>query len=64
MLEYLMIDGEMDEILPVLQHVSDYINEDDEIEFVNTMNSVGFPKWVFEEIPLLESEFFKQDLMD
>jgi len=63
-LEDHMIDGEMDEILPVLQHVSDYIKEDDEDEFVNTMNSVGFPKWVFEEIPLLESEFFKQDLID
>ena len=59
-----MIDGEMDEILPVLQHVNDYIKEDDEDEFVNTMNSVSFPKWVFEEIPLLESEFFKQDLID
>ena len=64
MLEHLMIDGEMDEILPVLQHVNDYIKEDDEDEFVNTMNSVSFPKWVFEEIPLLESEFFKQDLID
>jgi len=64
MLEDQMIDGEMDEILPVLQHVSDYIKEDDEIEFVRTMNSVSFPRWVYEEIPLLESEFFKQDLID
>lgn len=64
MLEHLMIDGEMDEILPVLQHVSDYIKEDDEDEFVETMNSVSFPNWVYQEIPLLESEFFKQDLID
>ena len=64
MLQDLMIDGEMDEILPVLQHVSDYIKEDDEDEFVRTMHQVSFPKWVYAEIPLLESEFFKQDLID
>ena len=64
MLEEQMIDGEMDEILPVLQHVSEYIKEDDEDEFVRTMNQVSFPNWVFQEIPLLESEFFKQDLID
>ena len=64
MLEDQMIDGEMDEILPVLQHVSEYIKEDDEVKFVRTMHSVSFPDWVFVEIPLLESEFFKQDLLD
>jgi hypothetical protein len=26
------------------------------------MYDVSFPKWVYDEIPLLESEFFKQDL--
>ena len=59
-----MLDGEMDEILPILQHVGEYIKEDDEVEFVRTMHEVSFPKWVYEEIPLLESEFFKQDLFD
>ena len=44
--------------------MSEYIKEDDEVEFVRTMYQVGFPKWVYEEIPLLESEFFKQDLID
>ena len=58
-----MIDGEFDEILPILQNVSQYITEDDEDEFVKLMYDVSFPKWVYEEIPLLESEFFKQDLI-
>ena len=58
-----MIDGEFDEILPVLQNVSQYITEDDEDEFVKLMYDVSFPKWVYDEIPLLESEFFKQDLI-
>ena len=43
MLENQMIDGEMDEILPVLQHVSEYIKEDNEVEFVRTMHAVSFP---------------------
>ena len=64
MLEDHLIDGEMDEILPVLQHVSDYIGADDEVEFVRMMHNVSFPPWVYTEIPLLESEFFKQDLLD
>ena len=63
MLEDKMIDGEFDEILPVLQNVSQYITEDDEDEFVKLMYDVSFPKWVYDEIPLLESEFFKQDLI-
>ena len=44
--------------------MSEYIKEDDEDEFVRTMNQVSFPNWVYQEIPLLESEFFKQDLID
>ena len=63
MLEDKMIDGEFDEILPILQNVSQHITEDDEDEFVKLMYDVSFPKWVYEEIPLLESEFFKQDLI-
>ena len=63
MLEDKMIDGEFDEILPILQNVSQYITEDDEDDFVRLMYDVSFPKWVYEEIPLLESEFFKQDLI-
>ena len=44
--------------------MSEYIKEDDEDEFVRTMNQVSFPNWVYQAIPLLESEFFKQDLID
>ena len=64
MVEGEMIEGEMDEILPVLQHVSDYIKEDDEDQFVAKMRAVKFPDWVYLEIPLLQSEFYKQDLID
>ena len=59
MLEKHLIDGEMDEILPVLQNVSKYIKEDEEDDLVRHMQQVQFPKWVYAEIPLLESEFFK-----
>ena len=44
--------------------MSEYIKEDDEVKFVRTMHAVSFPDWVYVEIPLLESEFFKQDLLD
>ena len=63
MLEKELIDREFDEILPILQRVSDYICEDDEDEFVAAIQKVAFPNWVDDEIPLLESEFFKQDLI-
>ena len=64
MLEYKMLEGEMDEILPILQHVSEHITADDEETFVKTIYEVKFPEWVHQEIPLLESEFFKQDIFD
>lgn len=64
MLEKHLIDGEMEDILPVLQNVGRYITEDDEDELVRNMQEVLFPKWVYAEIPLLESEFFKQDVID
>ena len=63
MLEKELIDREFDEILPILQRVSDYICEDDEDDFVEAIHKVAFPNWVHDEIPLLESEFFKQDLI-
>lgn len=31
---------------------------------IRCMRDVGFPRWVRDEIPLLESEFFKQGLLD
>jgi hypothetical protein len=59
MLEKDMIDSEFDEILPMLQKVNEYIQDDDEDEFVRMMYKVSFPKWVYDEIPILESEFIR-----
>jgi len=41
--------------------LSKKIGDDAQIEalMVKYMYDVSFPKWVYDEIPLLESEFFK-----
>lgn len=62
-LEKELIDREFDEILMILQRVSNFIGEEDEDDFVQAIHNVQFPQWVIDEIPLLESEFFKQDLI-
>jgi hypothetical protein len=62
-LEKELIDREFDEILMILQRVSNFIGEEDEDDFVQAIHNVQFPQWVIDEIPLLESEFFKQDLV-
>ena len=58
--------GEMEDILPALKNAGDdltkRIGSQVESTLVKYMYDVSFPKWVYEEIPLLESEFFKQDL--
>ena len=59
--------GEMEDILPTLQNTGAEISKKiapEEIDqlLIKYMHDVKFPKWVYEEIPLLESEFFKQDL--
>ncbi len=60
--------GEMEDILPTLQSAGSEILKkigslkDVEQLLIGYMYDVSFPKWVYEEIPLLESEFFKQDL--
>jgi hypothetical protein len=57
--------GEMEDILPTLQHagkvISKKIGPSEEVEqlLIKYMYDVSFPKWVYDEIPLLESEFFK-----
>lgn len=62
MLERELIDREFDEILMILQRVSDFICEEDEDEFVAAIQKVAFPDWLFKEIPMLKSEFFTQDI--
>ena len=59
--------GEMEDILPTIKNASDEITskigtKNIESKIIAYMYDVQFPKWVYEEIPLLESEFFKQDL--
>lgn len=44
--------------MKVLKNVSDYVT--DEEELVTYMYDVSFPKWVYDELPKLESEFLKQ----
>lgn len=44
-------------IMKILKNVPDYVN--DEEELVSYIYDVSFPKWVYEEIPKLESEFLK-----
>ena len=44
--------------MKVMKNVSDYVT--DEEELVAFIYDVSFPKWVYDEIPKLESEFLKQ----
>jgi hypothetical protein len=60
--------GEMEDILPTLQSagvsIKRKIGTTAEVEqlLIKYMYDVSFPKYIYDEIPLLESEFFKQDL--
>ena len=42
----------------IMKSVQDYVT--DEEELVAYIYDVSFPKWVYDEIPRLESEFLKQ----
>jgi len=44
--------------MKVMKNVSDYVNDED--LFVSYIYDVSFPKWVYDEIPKLETEFLKQ----
>jgi hypothetical protein len=57
MLESQMLDAEFEDILPMLSKVHEHITEEDEDEFIKNMYQVSFPKWVYDEIPILEAEF-------
>lgn len=56
--------GEMEDIMPTLQNAGLEILKkisEEELQqlLIKYMYDVSFPKWVYDEIPLLESEFFK-----
>jgi len=44
--------------MKIIKNVSDYVT--DEEELVTFIYDVGFPKWIYDELPKLESEFLKQ----
>lgn len=41
--------------MKIIKNVPDFITDEDEL--VNFIYDVSFPKWVYDEIPKLESEF-------
>jgi len=43
--------------MKLLKNVSDYVTEEETL--VSYIYDVSFPKWVYDEIPKLESEYLK-----
>ena len=56
-LEKHLIEQDFEGLMKVLKNVSDFVT--DEEELVTFMYDVSFPKWVYDELPKLESEFLK-----
>lgn len=54
-LEKSLLEQEFEGIMQVLKNVTEYVT--DEEQFVGFIYDVTFPKWVYDEIPQLESEF-------
>ena len=52
-----MLEVDFEGIMKIMKNVSDYVT-DEEI-LVSYIYDVSFPKWVYDEIPKLESEFLK-----
>lgn len=52
-----MIEQDFEGIMKIMKNVSDYIT--DEEELVSFIYDVSFPKWIYDEIPKLESDFLK-----
>ena len=57
-LEKHLIEVEFEGILKILKNVQDYVA--DEEELVGYIYDVSFPKWVYDEIPKLESDYLNQ----
>jgi hypothetical protein len=57
-LEKHLIQEELEGIMKILKNIADYVS--DEEELVTFIFDVSFPKWVYDEIPKLETEFMKQ----
>jgi len=52
-----LLEVDFEGIMKILKSVADQIN--DEEELVAFIYDVSFPKWVYDEIPKLESDFLK-----
>lgn len=57
LLEKHLIEQDFEGIMKIMKNVSDYIT--DEEELVTFIYDVSFPKWIYDEIPKLESDFLK-----
>jgi hypothetical protein len=56
-LEKNLIEQDFEGIMKILKNVSDYVT--DEEELVAFIYDVSFPKWIYDEIPKLETDFLK-----
>jgi hypothetical protein len=56
-LEKSLLEVDFEGIMKILKNVADHIT--DEEELVAYIYDVSFPKWIYDEIPKLESEFLK-----
>ncbi len=56
-LEKQLLDVDFEGIMKLLKNVSDYVTEEETL--VSYIYDVSFPKWVYDEIPKLESEYLK-----
>lgn len=57
-LEKHLLEVDFEGIMRIMKSVQDYVT--DEEELVAYIYDVSFPKWVYDEIPKLESEFLKE----
>jgi len=52
-----MLNEDFEGIMMILKQVPEYVKEEEQL--VTYIYDVTFPKWVYDEIPQLESEFQK-----
>jgi hypothetical protein len=53
-----LLEVDFEGIMKILKGVADFVTEEEML--VTYIYDVSFPKWVYDEIPKLESEFLKQ----
>ena len=53
-----LLDEDFEGIMRILKSVPDMVREEEKL--VTYIYDVSFPKWVYDEIPQLESEFQKE----